>query len=260
MSEVEAFELGCTQLRKLALKLRVTNGEMIAKEIPNLKQLSSFKLREDQFNNVDYSEIVRQVGKHSDIISLKLPCMNGYISPQITGSLSAPIEQLMIRNIAEITDETITAFSKNLPNLKKMDVAGSSLVNPIFDFPTLLQLETSQIVTLQTIHINCPIMHTLDFSVCVNLKRVEWGCPNLTTIYMAGLDKFTNEELCKMTAACQSLSKVMMSKLQNINDDVAVALCTLPGLQTLNVSECPQITTKTMEQLFNIFPHIAFYQ
>jgi hypothetical protein len=76
---------------------------------------------------------------------------------------------------------------------------------------------------------------------------------------MSGLEKFTNEELYKMTATCQNLSKVMMSKLQNITDDVAVALCTLRRLLTLNISDCPQITAKTMEQLATIFPHISIF-
>jgi len=259
LAEIEAFELGCAELRKLSLKLLLTNGEMIAKEIPNLKKLVSFKLREDQFNNVDFSEIVRHIGNHSDMKSLKLPCMNGYISPQVLSSLSSPLENILFLNIAEISDETIEAFSKHLPNLRKLDVSGSSLVRPIFDFPNLEVLDSNKIATLQTMRIKCPKMSILDISNCQNLESVEWDCPDLVTIYMAGLDKFTNDEFCKMTAACQNLTKVMMSKLQNITDDVAVALCTLPNLQILNISDCPQVTTKTMEQMYNIFPHIAFW-
>jgi len=259
LPELEAFELGCPQLRKLSLKLGVTNGEMIAKEIPNLKNLTSFVLREDQFNNVDYSEIVRHVGKHNNIKKLKLPCMNGFISPPVLSTLAGPLQEIIFLNFAEITDDIITAFTQHLPNLKKLDVGGSSLFNPVFDFPNLEVLDSNKIETLQTIHIKCPNMAILDISNNRVLERVVWECPDLHTIYMAGLEKFTNEELCKMTAACSNLTKVMMSKIPNINDDVAVALATLPKLQVLNIADCPQVTTKTMEQLLAMFPHIAFY-
>eukprot|EP00026_Physarum_polycephalum_P008008 Phypoly_transcript_08082.p1 GENE.Phypoly_transcript_08082~~Phypoly_transcript_08082.p1 ORF type:complete len:519 (+),score=61.78 Phypoly_transcript_08082:163-1557(+) len=258
LTEIEAFELGCHELKKLSLKLELTNGEMIAKEIPNLKKLVSFKLREDQFNNVDFSEIVRHVGKHSDMKTLKLPCMNGYIAPQVLSTLTSPLENILFLNIAEISDETIEAFTKHLPNLRKLDVSGSSLVHPIFNFPNLEVLDSNKIATLQSIRIKCPNLSILDISNCQNLESAEWDCPDLVTIYMAGLDKFTNEEFCKMTSSCQNLTKVMMSKLLNINDDVAVALCTLPKLQILNLADCPQVTPKTMEQLYTIFPNILF--
>ena len=156
-------------------------------------------------------------------------------------------------------------------------MSGSSLVRPVYNFPNLETLDNYKIDSLQALQIKCPNLTALDISVCPNLENVTWDCPNLVHICiktktrktkefsltnpdMAGSDKFTNEEFCKMTSACQNLTKVMMSKLLNINDDVAVALCTLPKLQILNMSDCPLITSKTMEQLYHIFPHIAFYQ
>eukprot|EP00026_Physarum_polycephalum_P005278 Phypoly_transcript_05310.p1 GENE.Phypoly_transcript_05310~~Phypoly_transcript_05310.p1 ORF type:complete len:529 (+),score=60.14 Phypoly_transcript_05310:351-1937(+) len=259
LTEIEAFELKCPELRKLSLQLNITNGEMIAKEIPALTKLVSFHLREDQYNNVDFSEIVRNLGKQADIKRLKLPCMNGYVSPQVLSSLDCSLENLAFMNIAEISDEIIKAFSKHLPNLRKLKVANSSLVRPVFDFPNLEYLDASDITTQVWMRVNCPNLNGLDVSNSPILERVEWECPNLAVIYMASLEKFTNEEMCKMTSACQNLAKVMMSKLPNVTDDVAVALCTLPRLQTLNISDCPQVTAKTMEQLAAIFPRISIF-
>jgi len=163
---------------------------------------------------------------------------------QITTNCSQTMFTLDICSCKQLTPEGLKKAFSVLPYLKNMDC--SLLPNAVTDD------------VLLTMSKHCPLLEKLDFQgdrmvTGAGIQVLVKTCQNLKYLNLLYTSDFTEDQLQSL-ASLSNLRALIIPRQWNLTDDILIDIFQKnPKLQLLNVSNCTQLTDKSLDYIANHF-------
>jgi F-box/leucine-rich repeat protein 2/20 len=76
----------------------------------------------------------------------------------------------------------------------------------------------------------------------------DLGCKNLEIVHLKGLFRIKSKSLVTFVSSHPKLQALYLESLKDVDDKLLLSISKSPGLHTLNVRDCPKITSQGLIQ------------